>query len=518
MKKLLTNNLGLKLLSIVAAAMLWLVVLYIEDPVMYADFSPIQVTILNENVITDQGKVYQIEDNSDVISVRVRAHRSVLEKLSTDDFTATADMEKNLKYGNLVGIEVTCRNTKIESTNITKSRENVVLNVEDASTEQFNVVVVEESSPPDGYMVGTTVPEQSMIEISGPSSVVSKIRRVEAVLNASGLTTDGTVHCELRVVDGNNDIISGTDLATLEFTGKTEGINVSVTMLRTKTVPLRVEYSGTPDAGYSFSSISYKPENIEIAGTAESIADVTEIVIPGEAVNIDGITENLQTTVDITPYLPEGIRLKDSTEASIAVVVEIERKQGMTVEIPVSDIGLQNVPRGYEVDFGDLESVELIVMGTSEDLNNLNIDEIAVSLDLDQYSRAGTYTATLQVTLPDDVYSLMEDVQVDFELVRGTGNSNTNNSTNEDTAGGSTGGQTDTSGSASDEEEEETGTGSGTGTGTGGSSSGSESSGSGTGGNSSSDSTEGGSSSGGTGGRTSSGSGSSGNTASGEAR
>ena len=70
--------------------------------------------------------------------------------------------------------------------------------------------------------------------------------------------------------------------------------------------------------------------------------------------------------------------------------MENERKQGMTEEIPDSDIGLQNVPRGYEVDFGDLESVELIVMGTSEHLNNLNIDEIAVSLDLDQYSRAGT--------------------------------------------------------------------------------------------------------------------------------
>ena len=51
---------------------------------------------------------------------------------------------------------------------------------------------------------------------------------------------------------------------------------------------------------------------------------MTEIVIPDEAVNIDGITENLQTTVDITPYLPEGIRLVDDTEANIAVVVEIE--------------------------------------------------------------------------------------------------------------------------------------------------------------------------------------------------
>lgn len=485
MKKLLTNNLGLKLLSVVSAFMLWLIVLDQVDPVTYESFSPIQVTMLNENVVTDQGLVYQVQDNSDVISVRVRAKTSVLRQLSSSDFTATADMEKNMKYGNLVGIEVVCRNRDVRAEDITLSRENVVLSIEDASTEQFNVVVDQEGSPPDGYMVGTAVPEQSLIQISGPASIVSKIRRVEAVLPVATLTSDRTIHCNLRVIDGNNDPLSTAELATLEFTGKEEGMDVDVTMLRTKTVPLRMGYTGTPDPDYSFSSISYKPESIEIAGTSEIITGVTEIVVPDEAVNIDGITENLQTTVDITPYLPEGIRLKDETEANVAVVVELERKQGRTIDIPVSDIALRNVPRGYEVDFGELESVELTVMGTSADLADLNMDEIAVTLDLDGYSREeGEYTETLDVTLPGSAYSLMDEVQVEFELVRSTGNGgstagNTGNSSEDsETSGGSSGTGT---GSASDGEEDGDSTDSGPGTGTGGSTAG-EPDGSGSGG------------------------------------
>ena len=78
MKKMLTNNLGLKLLSVIGAIMLWLIVMNIDDPYTYRDFSPIQVTMLNENVVTDQGKVYKIEDGSDVISIRVWGKKSVL--------------------------------------------------------------------------------------------------------------------------------------------------------------------------------------------------------------------------------------------------------------------------------------------------------------------------------------------------------------------------------------------------------------------------------------------------------
>ena len=71
MKKMLTNNLGLKLLSIVSAVMLWLIVVNIDDPVTYQDFSSIRVAMLNEDAVTDKDQVYRVEDNSDLINIRV---------------------------------------------------------------------------------------------------------------------------------------------------------------------------------------------------------------------------------------------------------------------------------------------------------------------------------------------------------------------------------------------------------------------------------------------------------------
>lgn len=443
MKRMLTNNLGLKLLSVVAAIMLWLIVMNMDDPYTYRDFSPIQVTMLNENVVTDQGKVYRIEDNSDVISIRVSGKKSVLRDLDIEDFTATADMEKNIKYDNLVGIEVTCSNKNIKTTDITKSRENVVISVEDASTEQFNVLVnTSTGKVAEGYMIGTAVPEQGLIQISGPASVIAKIKRVEVELNVTGVNSDRTMHGKLNVLDSDGEEV---DTTYLEYTGKTEGMDVTVTVLRTKTVPLKIGYTGTPADGYSFSSISYKPETIQIAGAATDIARISSITIPDEAIDIEGISENLQQTLDISEYLPDGIRLADENDASVSVSVEIEKKQGKTVSIPVSSIGIQNAPRGYEVDFGDTDEVQIIVTGTSAELAALDTSAITASLDLSSHTRAGTYTETLKVSFPDSAYSLLQEVEVTFDLVKSTHSGNTGNTGNGGSSSGGTTGDSDKS-------------------------------------------------------------------------
>ncbi len=415
MKKMLTNNLGLKLISVAAAIMLWLIVINIDDPYTYRDFSPIQVTMLNEDVVTDQGKVYKIEDGSDVISLRVTGKKSVLEELNIEDFTATADMEKSIKYNDLVGIEVSCSNKNVRSTDISLSRENVVISVEDASSEQFNVVVKQNGKVADGYMIGTALPEQSLIQISGPASVIAKIKRVEVEIKTTGVNSDRTIHGKLNVLDSDGETV---DTTYLEYTGKNDGMDVAITMLRTKTVPITVGHSGTPAEGYSFESISYKPETIQIAGSSSVINKITAVAIPDEAVNIDGISENQQQTISITDYLPEGVRLADEADASMAVSIEIEKKQGKTVTIPVSEIELLNVPEGMEVDFGDLSEVEFIVMATSEDLSELDTDAISASLDVEDNTKAGSHTGILNVNLPEGDYSLMQDTEVEYRLVK----------------------------------------------------------------------------------------------------
>ncbi len=423
MRKMLTNNLGLKLLSIIAAVMLWLIIVSVDDPVIYQEFSGIRVTMLNEDAVTDKDKVYRIEDNSDIISIRVQARRSVLEKLSSEDFTATADMEKNIKLDNLVGIEVSCNNRNIRTSDIrdiTKSRENVVIRIEDASSEQFNVVVNQIGQEGDGYLVGKALPEQSLIEISGPASVIAEIRRVVVDLNKTGFTADQIKNCEIKIYDNADNLI---DTTYLEYNGKNTGMNVHVTMYRKKTVRLHVDYTGTPEEGYSFKELTFKPDTLEIAGAEEDIAKLREITIPGEAVNIDGIMEDTQINVDVTKYLPENIRLANDKDASVAVQVTLEKKQGKTLQIPVSEIELLNEPRGLTVSFGDLEAVEIIVRGTSAQLAELKEKDIKVSLNLEQYTKTGNYKKGLDVELPKD-YSLMENAEIEFKLVKRSASGN----------------------------------------------------------------------------------------------
>ena len=63
MRKKLTHNLGLKIISALFAIILWLIVVNIIDPVEKKTFNNIQVTVENESVIEDQDKVYDITDD-----------------------------------------------------------------------------------------------------------------------------------------------------------------------------------------------------------------------------------------------------------------------------------------------------------------------------------------------------------------------------------------------------------------------------------------------------------------------
>ncbi len=55
LKNLLTNNIGLKFLSVLFAMILWLVVVNIDDPDKTSTFTT-NITIANENAIADMGK------------------------------------------------------------------------------------------------------------------------------------------------------------------------------------------------------------------------------------------------------------------------------------------------------------------------------------------------------------------------------------------------------------------------------------------------------------------------------
>jgi len=185
-------------------------------------------------------------------------------------------------------------------------------------------------------------------------------------------------------------------------------------------VELKLGVSGTPGEGYRYMGLSFKPETIVIAGNPADLKELSAIRIPDEALDITGIRQNTDFEVSILDYLPENIRLVDEVaDGLVAVTVSVEGEQTRQVEVPVSNISLSGVPKGYSVTFGDLETIQIPVTALNSELDALDFDDIAVKLDVSSAEEKGTYTLPLEIHIPGD-YKVNSVVEIRFELLKGS--------------------------------------------------------------------------------------------------
>lgn len=102
--RLVTNNFGLKILAVIASCGLWVVVDNINDPLDSETFYNVPVDIINADLVTNEGKVYDVLDGTDVVNVTVRGKKSLLSYVAKEDIRAVADMSE-LTFMNTIGID-----------------------------------------------------------------------------------------------------------------------------------------------------------------------------------------------------------------------------------------------------------------------------------------------------------------------------------------------------------------------------------------------------------------------------
>ena len=106
MKHKITKNWGLKLVSFLFAAVLWLIVTNINDPSSPYKESNIPVVLKNTDLITNNGQIYEVLDGTDMIdSVVIWAPRSVVDKLNRSDIVAEANV-RDLTSLNTISIKL----------------------------------------------------------------------------------------------------------------------------------------------------------------------------------------------------------------------------------------------------------------------------------------------------------------------------------------------------------------------------------------------------------------------------
>ncbi len=383
----LLNNWALKLFSLVAAFLLWLVVMDIENPEDRKTFNNIPVRLVNTDLLTNENMVYEVLDKTDTVrSVTIIAKKSIRDELNASDIVAEADFSK-LTVTNTVEIRFYSLRYNEEISSISGSNEILKLNIEEKRTKRLALTVDTTGEVVEGYMVNAVVPDQNRVEISGPESVVSQIASAAVKVDISDSTSDISTYSNVILYDVDGNVIASDNVSL-----NVASVRVRVEILRTKTVPVRCDVSGTPAAGYMFTGeIECEPANVLIAGTEEALADIREIVIPEEAINITGQTEDMRVNINLEDYLPEGIILADGTShARVSVTARIEREISKDITIASERIRIAGIPAGYQAELNEEELLyTLSIKGMKESVDAVNEETLYGHINIADFMEEG---------------------------------------------------------------------------------------------------------------------------------
>lgn len=392
LKETFTSNIGLKILALIFSIVLWFLVVNINDPDQTARFV-VPVNVINAETLTSQGKYYEVTGSSSV-SVRVTAKRSILEKLSASDFTATADMSR-LENNIQVPVDITLNRY---ASQVTMSARTYYLNVTIGDLKENRFVINARSSgkPQKGYAISKVSVTPNVVSVSGPQEIVSQIAQVRATVNVDGMNQDVTerVVPEYLTKDGKK-------VDTTKLTLSVNTVEVTADIQTVKSVPVKVNTSGSLPDGLNLVSVTPDPAAVSIMGEADTVNEVSSIDIPASAVNLSAVTADTTLNIDITSYLPDGISLQDTKQSKVTVTVDVEGVETRTVNVPTANLTIENLPNGMTGTFVS-NTVAVNVTGNESDLDALDTATLTGTVNASGLS-AGTHSVSVKLNLDDSL-------------------------------------------------------------------------------------------------------------------
>ena len=394
MKQVLTRNVGLKILSLFLAVLLWVIIMNIDDPYITKTIDDIPVNILNENAVEENNKMYEI-DSGDTATIKVKGKRSIIDGLKADDFKAIADF-KQMSMTYAVPIQISVKESSRVSESdieILKQTEMMTLSLEDADAQTFRINVKTIGEVPEGYYVAETVATPNLIEISGSKKQISKIKEVTVEVDVQNRTESFEYSAKPVAYNEN-----GYAVESPKLTFETDEVLVEVKILPTKEITLQVEQEGNPYYGYECSSIAWQPKTITIAGEIEDLKNIYILKIPFD---VEGKKETINTDVSIEDYLDDKYILVDENK-SVAVTAKIEKLDSKDVMVRAVDINVRNLSNEYEVLFVTKGTITLRVMGLADKLDHIIGRDLEPYIDLDGYS-VGTHYVSVKSDVNTDI-------------------------------------------------------------------------------------------------------------------
>ena len=356
------------LLALALATAVWISAITSNDPVEERVFPrPLTVELIGQN----PAQILTLNDSSEV-TLRMSAPRSIWERMVNDrvPIRAVADLSGKGPgtYDVPVQVQVDISPVKI----VSYSPSSIKLSIEELKSVTLPIKINRKGEPAVGYELGLANLDQPKATISGPKSVVDRVKSLQVTLDVTRANDSISRSLPVQAVDENGLAVTGLSVAPDQ-----------VTLIQPvsqrggyRNMVVKVVTTGQVGEGYRLTTVSVFPPTVTVFSTNPSLVDKLPGYVETNPIEINARKDDIDVRMPLN--LPEGISIVG--DPTVNVVVGIAAIEG---SLPLNDVPVEviNLDPKFGVKISP-ERVNIIISGPLPILDKLTPNQVRVILDM----------------------------------------------------------------------------------------------------------------------------------------
>ena len=389
----LKYNSKIKIISLLSAMVLWMYVMAIVDPEETKLFENIPVTITNKNELNERDLVIYPEQDL-TTNIYVTGKLSNLKKVTKDDINVYGQINNPLEGNNEIYLKVSTS----QRVNYDFKNPVMIVTLEKIISEDKSIKVDITGSGKnnvDNIMLQDNIDK---VSISGPRSLVNKVKRVVGTVKVSGESNNFSQSIKLEPVDANGKVVEGVEL-------EKDSVNVNITLSTQKTVPITLKLSHNSDSGVNY---TMSQNTVTIKGKKDIVDSINNIetqpvklseILPGTSKDIylqvpSGITietkyitinkNSEENTLEEYTYTAKDIEIRNNTENIDKSKIKIPNSINVSIEYLQSEGSINKDDIKLYIDLNEVsleDNTCKIKYESIYEIEKINIDPDTVTIE-----------------------------------------------------------------------------------------------------------------------------------------
>lgn len=361
------NNITPKIFALIIAVILWSYVMSEVNPEISTEYRNIEVKLNNLPTLERQGLVV-MEPKESTINVRVAGKKSDMKNFSSRYITAYADLSGYSEGQHRVPVRVSLsdNSSNVRVTNIEPNE--VLFTFDKVITREKAVSIKTKGNVDSNHIVEDISVNPQTVFITGPRTWVNEVAEARVSVNLEDRTSSTTLNLPVKLLDDQEEEVRdiGKDPSK---------VDVDISILKQKTVPIRLQTRGELPDNYDIDNIRVYPSTIALKG-GDKLDDLKEINT--KSVDLNSLLDSSSTEVELD--LPENVQLVNPDQ-KVTISYTVEETGEKSYEFDFEDIDLRNLEEGLSLAEED-SKISIKLKGDRHLLDDLTKEDIKLYVDL----------------------------------------------------------------------------------------------------------------------------------------